>query len=89
MNPRNFTRQFQKELKNSGLKTIRFHDLRHTVATILLEDGKAINTVQEILGHYNAAFTASQYGHVTSRMQQEATETLGQVLRKARNSVGL
>ena len=89
LNPRNFTRQFQKELKNSGLKTIRFHDLRHTVATILLEDGKAINTVQEILGHYNAAFTASQYGHVTSRMQQEATETLGQVLRKARNSAGI
>ncbi len=59
------------------------------MATMLLEDGKAINTVQEILGHYNAAFTAAQYGHVTSRMQQEATETLGQVLRKARSSVEL
>lgn len=89
LNPRSFTRQFQKQLKNSGIKKIRFHDLRHTVATMLLEDGKAINTVQEILGHYNAAFTASQYGHVTSRMQQEATETLGQVLKKARTSAEL
>lgn len=54
---------------------------------MLLEDGKAINTVQEILGHYNPAFTASQYGHVTTRMQQEATETLGLVLKKAREPV--
>lgn len=89
LHPRAFTRQFQKALKNSGIRKIRFHDLRHTVATMLLEDGKAINTVQEILGHYNAAFTAAQYGHVTSRMQQEATETLGQVLRKARSSAEL
>jgi len=48
-----------------------------------LEDGKAINTVQEILGHYNPSFTASQYGHVTKRMKQEATAALGQVLKKA------
>ncbi len=89
LNPRMFTRQFQKALKCSGIRQIRFHDLRHTVATMLLEDGKAINTVQEILGHYNAAFTAAQYGHVTSRMQQEATETLGQVLRKARSTAEL
>lgn len=83
--PRSFTRIFQKDVKNSGLSVIRFHDLRHTVATFLLEDGKAINTVQEILGHYNPAFTASQYGHVTTRMKQEATATLGQVLKKARS----
>ena len=85
LNPRQFTRRFQRELERSGIKKVRFHDLRHTVATMLLEDGKAINTVQEILGHYNPAFTASQYGHVTNRMQQEATETLGQVLKKARS----
>ena len=84
--PRNFTRQFQKTLQHSGIRKIRFHDLRHTVATMLLEDGKAINTVQELLGHYTAAFTASQYGHVTSRMQQEAVETLGLVLKRARST---
>lgn len=85
LEPRNFTRIFQKDLQNSGIRKIRFHDLRHTVATILLEDGKAINTVQEILGHYNPAFTASQYGHVTTRMKQEATAVLGQVLKNARS----
>lgn len=84
--PRYFTRIFQRDIKNCGLKSIRFHDLRHTVAAILLEEGKAINTVQEILGHYNPAFTASQYGHVTTRMKQEATATLGQVLKKARKT---
>lgn len=87
LHPRHFTRLFQNDLKQSGIKKVRFHDLRHTVATMLLEDGKAINTVQEVLGHYNPAFTASQYGHVTTRMQQEATETLGLVLKKAREPV--
>ena len=88
LNPRNFTRYFQKELQNNDIRKIRFHDLRHTVATMLLEDGKAINTVQEILGHYNPAFTAAQYGHVTSRMQHEATETLALALKKARTTAG-
>ncbi len=86
LEPRYFTRIFQRDMNNCGLRSIRFHDLRHTVATILLEDGKAINTVQEILGHYNPSFTASQYGHVTTRMKQEATATLGQVLKKARSA---
>lgn len=84
LHPRDFTRYFQKELEDSHIRKLRFHDLRHTVAAMLLEDGKAINTVQEILGHYSPAFTAAQYGHVTTKMQQEATETLGQALKKAR-----
>ncbi len=86
VDPRSFTRRFQKDLSRVEVKQIRFHDMRHTVATILLEDGKALNTVQEILGHYNAAFTAAQYGHVTTRMHKEATDTLGLVLKRARES---
>lgn len=85
LEPRNFTRLFQRDLARCGVRKVRFHDLRHTVATLLLEEGKAINTVQEMLGHYNPAFTAAQYGHVTARMQQDATETLGQALRRARS----
>ena len=83
--PRTFTRIFQGALKHAGVKKVRFHDLRHTVATVLLEDGTALNTVQELLGHYDPAFTATQYGHVTKKMRSEATEKLGGMLQAAKN----
>ena len=82
--PRAFTRIFQGALKHAGVKKIRFHDLRHTVATVLLEDGTALNTVQELLGHYDPAFTATQYGHVTKKMRSEATDKLGDILHAAK-----
>lgn len=63
----------------------RFHDLRHTVATVMLEDGEAMNTVQEQLGHYDAGFTASRYGHVTAKMRNSAAVKLGERLEKVRN----
>ncbi len=87
LNPRSFTCHFQWDLRRTGVKRIRFHDLRHTVATLLLEDGKAINTVQELLGHYTAAFTAAQYGHVTKKMHLEATDTLANTLKQAREQL--
>ena len=58
---------------------------RHTVATVMLEDGEAMNTVQEQLGHYDAGFTASRYGHVTAKMRNSAAVKLGERLEKVRN----
>ena len=81
--PRSFTRNFQGAIKHAGLERIRFHDLRHTVATVLLEEGAALNTVQELLGHYDPTFTAKQYGHVTKSMRTEATEKLSGMLSAA------
>ena len=82
--PRTFTRIFHTALAHAGVKKVRFHDLRHTVATMLLEDGAQLNSVQELLGHYNAAFTATQYGHVTKRMKKETTDRLGTMLQAAK-----
>lgn len=82
--PRGFTRNFQNALTSAGVKKVRFHDLRHTVATVLLEEGAALNTVSELLGHYDPAFTATQYGHVTKRMRSEATGKLGDMLKSAK-----
>lgn len=87
MPPRGFTRNFQNALKHAGLKRIRFHDTRHTVATVLLEDGKALNTVAELLGHTDPSFTSKQYGHVTRRMRSEATATMGAVLAAGKRKV--
>lgn len=83
--PRSFTRNFQGALKHAGLERIRFHDIRHTVATVLLEEGAALNTVQELLGHYDPKFTATQYGHVTTRMRSEATDKLSGLLTAAQS----
>ena len=83
--PRNFTKMWSENLQSMGIDHKRFHDLRHTVATVMLEDGEAMNTVQEQLGHYDAGFTASRYGHVTAKMRNSAAVKLGERLEKVRN----
>ncbi|MDD3218220.1 MAG: site-specific integrase [Lachnospiraceae bacterium] len=82
--PRNFSKTWSENLKSMGIDHKRFHDLRHTVATVMLEDGEAMNTVQEQLGHYDAGFTASRYGHVTPKMKNNAAVKLGERLKTAR-----
>lgn len=84
--PRNFSKMWSENIKSMGIDHKRFHDLRHTVATVMLEDGEAMNTVQEQLGHYDAGFTASRYGHVTAKMKNRASERLGERLKAARGT---
>lgn len=67
----------KKILKQAGLEHIRFHDLRHTFATLALQNGVDIKTLSNILGHYSAGFTLDTYTHVTIKMQQEAAEKMG------------
>ena len=64
-------------LKNAGLPDIRFHDLRHTFATHALTSGVDAKTLSGILGHTNASFTLDTYTHVTTDMQQNASEVIG------------
>lgn len=84
--PRNFTKIWSNNLASMGIDHKRFHDLRHTVATVMLEDGEAMNTVQEQLGHYDAGFTASRYGHVTAKMKNSAAAKLGERLKTVRGT---
>jgi integrase len=56
----------------AGLPRIRFHDLRHSAATLLLGRGIHPKTVSEMLGHSQIAITLDLYSHVTATMQQEA-----------------
>ena len=55
----------------------RFHDLRHTYATLAIQNGVDIKTVSNILGHYSAGFTLDTYTHVTGEMQKEAADRMG------------
>ncbi|MFQ9573631.1 MAG: tyrosine-type recombinase/integrase [Roseburia hominis] len=59
-------------LERAGCKRIRFHDLRHTFATLSLENGMDVKTLSAMLGHVSAATTLDIYTHVTGDMQSEA-----------------
>jgi integrase len=73
LHPSNFLqRSFYPLLERAGLPRIRFHDLRHSAATLLLGLGIHPKIVSEMLGHSQIAITLDLYSHVTATMQQEA-----------------
>ena len=74
-------RQFRKLLAAANLPHFRFHDLRHTAATLMLAHGVNPKVVQERLGHANIRITLDTYAHVVPSMQREAADRIDDVLR--------
>jgi integrase len=74
-------RSFHRLLKAAGAPRIRFHDLRHTAATLMLGRGVHPKVVSETLGHSQIAVTLDLYSHVTPTMQHEAAEAVDAVIR--------
>ena len=70
-------------LARAGLPKVRFHDLRHTFATMALQNGVDVKTVSSMLGHYSAGFTLDTYAHVTTAAQLKAAQTMGNILSRA------
>ena len=64
MKPNYLTEVFPKFLKKHGLRQIRFHDLRHSCATLLYTNGVALKDIQEWLGHSDIATTSNIYTHL-------------------------
>ena len=75
-------RSFLPLLKRAGLPAIRFHDLRHTAATLLLAQGVHPKIVQERLGHSQISLTLDTYSHVLPGMGREAASKLDALLMK-------
>ena len=67
---------YKRLLSESGLPDIRIHDLRHTAATLMLQNGDSIKAVQEALGHGSAGFTLDTYGHVTPQMKKDSADRM-------------
>jgi integrase len=77
-------RSFHPALKRAGLPRIRFHDLRHTCATLLLLADENVKVISERLGHASIQLTLDTYSHVLPTMQQRAADKMDRILaRKA------
>ncbi len=73
-------RALTRALRAAGLQHIRVHDLRHTVASLLLEAGVHPKVVQELLGHSTIRLTLDTYSHLTPALHQEAARTMDRVI---------
>lgn len=77
-------RSFRPLLAKAGLPQIRFHDLRHTCAPLLLFLGVNPKVVQERLGHSQITLTLDTYSHVLPHLQQDASNRLDNLLSQGR-----
>ena len=76
LNPSNLRIDFIRTLDAAGLSRIRFHDLRHTAASLMLNHGVAVIVVSKILGHAKPSTTMDIYGHLIHEMQEEAAQVM-------------
>jgi integrase len=78
--PEVVARQFKAAVRRLGLKEIRFHDLRHTYATVALADGARVKEVSAQLGHSSVAITMDRYAHVVEAIQVDLAERMEALL---------
>ena len=81
--PDGFRRLHDRIIREIGAEHVRFHDMRHTFATLSLKSGVDVRTLSETLGHFSAGFTLSTYVHSTSGMKQSAADAIGNTIRNA------
>ncbi len=81
--PDGFRRLHDRIIKEIGAEHVRFHDMRHTFATLFLKSGVDVRTLSETLGHFSAGFTLSTYVHSTPGMKQSAADAIGNTIRNA------
>lgn len=80
IDPGVLTHYFSRSARKAGLEIVRFHDLRHTFASLMLLRGAKPKVISEALGHASVAFTMDTYSHIISGMQEDAMTLLDGVL---------
>jgi integrase len=76
----NVRRDFRKLLEVSGLPKVRFHDLRHTAASLMLNHGIPVLIVSKRLGHSKPSITLDVYGHLIPSRQEEAAQLMDNLM---------
>ena len=74
------THAFRRMAQKVGLQSVRFHDLRHTFASLMLLRGAKPKVISEALGHSSVAFTMDVYSHIISGMQEDMMALLDEVI---------
>ena len=83
LNPGSVYARLQLILEHANCQQVRFHDLRHTFATLAISSGVDVKTLSSMLGHYSAGFTLDTYTHITNDMQRGAAEKIGGFMESA------
>ena len=83
IDPSYVRKRLQVILKRAGCRSLRFHDLRHTFATMSLENGMDVKTLSTIIGHVSVATTLDTYIHITDQMRRNAALNIDRGIAKA------
>lgn len=81
-------RHMKRIVKQLGMESTRFHDLRHSCAILALQSGCSVKAVQEQLGHYSSAFTMDTYAAYSQTMRQDTQDRMEQAFQQAENCKG-
>jgi integrase len=87
LDARGVIRTFDRILKSAGLPKIRFHDLRHSAATLLLAQGVSPRYVSELLAHSSVSFTMQTYAHVLDQTKREVAAQMDAILNPVATSL--
>lgn len=85
--PEQLSRKFKSLAKKAGLEKIRFHDLRHTAASILLAKGVSMKQIQEWLGHSDFGTTANTYSHLDANSKKELGNIISDIFTSLNNDL--
>lgn len=88
IHPRNLVRSFHALLRRAGLPAVRFHDLRHSCASMLAAHGVPARVAMDILGHSDIRLTQNIYTHVFDEAKQQAADVVDRVFNQERARVG-
>ena len=87
LDPGVLSHNFGRITRRAGLENVRFHDLRHTFASLMLLRGAKPKVISEALGRSSVAFTMDVYSHIIEGMHSDATALLDEVLPEAKNGI--
>ena len=80
MDPSNLRLDFKQVTDRAGVPKVRFHDLRHTAASLMLNNGIPVIVISKILGHSKPSITLDIYGHLYTEMQGEASRLMDELV---------